>query len=138
VGSDSARRGVEAAEGLEGVIEDLEKIFETHMQSQLTRSWCVQPREERKARLRAVIELARIKKIDGFATLIAEGVIEDLIQGDWDRAEEGAEFFLFKGEGEALQAKYGLLWSNFVTLVRTFCAEHKRTPTDASWWSPGS
>lgn len=139
---------MEAAEGVEGVndfsdfLKKLNGMFVNFTEQQVLRSWCLQPRDERKARLRAVIELsvelARIRAIDAFATAIGESVIEDVIQGDWDRAEEGAEFFLFNGEGEELRAKYGLLWTNFVTLVRTFCAEHKRAPTPTAWWSPGS
>lgn len=73
----------------------------------LTTSWALQSREERKRRLRAVIQLSvelnRIRETTNFATRLAELAIEAVIEGDWKMVAECTEHLTFNDESEELR-----------------------------------
>jgi hypothetical protein len=87
----------------------------------LTASWAIQPREERKRRLHAVmqlsVELARIRETTEFSTRLAENAIESVIEGDWKMVEEWAEHFTFDVEGEQLRARFAPVFAVFHELL---------------------
>lgn len=100
----------------------LAEMLHKHQQEQLMQSWCLQPREERKSRLLAVMELSQalleIRQVDCFSTALGEDVIESVIQGDWERALADARMhFRFEGESEGVRLRYAPLWANFLALV---------------------
>lgn len=110
------------------MIKELREMVDKLTVRKVGLSWCLQSRAERKARLQAVtelsIELAAIKAKNIFATGLGEGVIEYIIEGDWDYAAEAIEDFSW-ADDERLRTEYAPLWE-FVILGRTFCAEHRR------------
>ena len=65
----------------------------------LAAAWTLQPREEQRRRLNAVIalsvELAKIREQSNFATRLGELAIEAVIEGDWKMVAEWAEHFQF-------------------------------------------
>ena len=107
--------------------------FDEHQIQQLTRSYVLANKKERKGRLRAImalsVELERIKEVSIFATSLGEGVIEDIIEGEWDSAYSvGQQHLTFKDEPKELQDRYTPLWTKFVdTLnVEYLLAEQRR------------
>jgi hypothetical protein len=115
-------------------IDKLMATFEDHQLVRLAQSWTMVSREERKGRLRAVIalsaELERIRAVNIFATGLAEGVIEDIIEGDWKAARDLGQHFTFDTEGPALKADYGPLWAKFVEVVNVECILAQKRQTD--------
>ena len=97
---------------------------------QVRQSWAFADRNEKKERLSAVsklcIELDKVKQQTIQATRLAEMVIEHIIEGDWERAAEGAEDFTFEHEGEDHRAQFAPIYADFVTTCRTIFAEHAR------------
>lgn len=93
-------------------------------------SWLFVDWEERRARLEAVVELSaeleRIRAVDRFSSLLGAGLIDDLIQGDWDAMERMAGHLTFSGEDEGTQARYSPLWERFVSLARFAAADGRR------------
>lgn len=87
----------------------------------LTASWTLQPREERKRRLAAVmrlsVELARVRETTEFSTRLAEQAIEAVIEGDWKMVEEWADHFTFDEEGEELRQKHAPIFLTFRELL---------------------
>ncbi len=81
------------------------------------RSWIIQPKETRKRRLEAIIqlsiELGKIREIDHFGTAFGGVVIEKLIEGDLEEARSFAGDMDFEGEGEELRARYVPIWAKF-------------------------
>ena len=80
----------------------LEEFSALMTAEKLSASWCLQSRDERKRRRRAVIllsqELGRIEEKTMFATRNCELAIESVIEGDWKMVEEWAEHFTFADE----------------------------------------
>jgi len=106
----------------------------------LLRSWCLQDMVERKARIRAVIdlsaELAKICAVNRFSTAFGEMVIEEIIQGRWDEAQRIAQHCRFNEEDERLRQEYAPLWEHFVFLANVACIE--ATARQASGGAPPS
>lgn len=118
--------------------EQLEDIFTEAMQERGRAAFHLQGREERKARLEAVMalssELLRIRAVNIFATGIGESVIVDIIEGDWPAAKRIAAHFTFEDESAEVRATYAPLWAEFVRLAHDFCTEAERRalkPLDA-------
>jgi len=110
----------------------LDKLFSTfkdYQRKKLEKSWCLQNREERKARREAVIELsvelARIRSVSIFSTAFGEALIESIIEGDWEYALEYAKDLRFTHERDDIRATYAPLWATFVALAESFCAKTK-------------
>ena len=104
----------------------LEGLAKWHQQ-RFERCWFNADRVERRARLDAIttliVELQDIQRREIFACGPARGIVEDVIDGDWKRAEEGADYFLFLDEDASLREKYAPIWSTFRALVRGACHE---------------
>jgi hypothetical protein len=94
---------------------------------QVSRSWCLVSRDERKLRLRTVmalsVELDQIKKVSIFSTGLAESCIEDLIEGNWTVVSEFIGHFTF--EREDVSDEMRKLWKPFVVMLRAACAEEE-------------
>jgi hypothetical protein len=77
----------------------LREFMELHTAEQIARSWPLQPREEKRRRLNAVmrlsVELTRIREITVFSTALAEQALEAVIEGDWKSVQSWAEHFAF-------------------------------------------
>jgi hypothetical protein len=99
----------------------LREFMELHSAEKLSRSWSLQPREEQKRRLAAVIrlsaELARIREKENFATRLAEMAIESVIEGDWKMVEEWAEHFAFDDERDEVRDRGGEIYATFRELL---------------------
>lgn len=104
-------------------------------------SWCLQPRDERKRRRRAVIllsqELGRIEAETIFATRNCELAIESVIEGDWEMVEEWADHFTFAEEfptnvtdetGTSLRDKYAPVFATFRELLLQVLRTDKEPP----------
>lgn len=87
----------------------------------LAASWAIQPREERKRRLHAVmqlsVELVRIRETTEFSTRLAEMAIEAVIEGDWKMVEEWAEHFTFATEDAQLRDRFASVFAVFHELL---------------------
>ena len=107
----------------------------------LAASWCLQSRDERKRRRRAVIllsqELGRIEEKTVFATRNCELAIESVIEGDWKMVEEWAEHFTFAEEfpknvtdetGTSLRDKYAPVFATFRELLLQVLRTDKEQP----------
>lgn len=95
-------------------------------------SWALQPREERRRRLDAVmrlsVELTRVRETTEFSTRLAELAIESVIEGDWKMVEEWAEHFTFADEGEDLRQKYVAVFAIFRELLLQGLRAEKGVP----------
>lgn len=109
--------------------EKMRAQFDEYRFRMLLRSHFLQSREERQARVRAIIELSaelhRIRQTKIFATRLGESAIEAVIEGDWKRAEEFIPELSFDDEDEDTKARYGPLWEPFTATLRAVCAEAK-------------
>ena len=80
----------------------LREFMELHTAEQIAQSWALQPREEKRRRLSAVMrlaaELTRICEITAFSTALAEQAIEAVIEGDWKGVKSWAEMFAFEDD----------------------------------------
>ena len=98
----------------------------------LSAAWCLQPREEQRRRLRAVmqlsIELGRIRETANFATRLAELAIESVIEGDWMMVEEWAEHFAFDDEAEELRKTSASTFAVFRELLLQVLRTEKGLP----------
>lgn len=107
-----------------GIFDKMLDRYEEHMHLRIMRSWCMIDREERKHRLRTVqdlsVELHRIRQVSIQATAIGEGIISDIIEGDWKGAE------LMASDLAASCGADPKLWESFVLLVQTAAAESRR------------
>jgi len=107
-------------------VKSIMAIVERAMAERLQRSFCLASRDERKGRLRAVMalsaELERLQAESIFATGLAEGVIADIIEGEWGSAHNLGMHFTFETEGEHLRTEQAPRWAKFVGIVRVECA----------------
>jgi len=107
-----------------GIFDKMLDRYEESMHERILRSWCMIDVEERKHRLRTVedlsVELHRIRTVSIQATGLGEGIIGDVIEGDWKNAEATA------GDLAASCGADPALWEGFIILVRTAAAESQR------------
>lgn len=107
-------------------------MVEEHQVEMLSRSYCLAMRPERKARLRAIIELSveleKIRAVSIQATGMHESIIESIIEGDWKRAAETDRLTLAEPKSyHPEQAEvYRKLWENFRTILMAAVAEAAR------------
>ena len=110
-----------AKKDLLGRLSELRTYLQLADAESLAASWAIQPREERKRRLHAVmrlsVELARIHETTEFSTGLAELAIESVIEGDWKMVEEWAEHFSFDAEGEQLRERFAPVFAVFRELL---------------------
>jgi hypothetical protein len=103
------------------------ETFEQQRLQQVLKSWYLQDKPEKKARMQAVLELAaelhKIKAVSNFSSMFGELVIERIIEGNWSEALGLVRHLRFKEERDETQAKYAPLWENFVVMTETFCAQ---------------
>lgn len=96
------------------------------VREKLTKSFAIQSRAEREARLQTIIslsvELDRIRRINVFRTGLAESIIADVIEGEWEAAQQIADTFT----DDPVDDRCAEAWANFHTIVTTACAEAKR------------
>jgi hypothetical protein len=87
----------------------------------LSASWSLQPLEERKRRLGAVmrlsVELTRVRETTESSTRLAELAIESVIEGDWKMVEEWADHFAFADEREELRQRCAPVFVTFRELL---------------------
>src|SRR4051812_36525299 len=107
-------------------VKQLLETVKLHQQKLMEKAWCFQSYPEREARLEAIRELSvewvKIQAIQPFATATCGGVIEDIIQGEWDRALEDLDVLQVHFEDPELKARYEHLWTRFIALTQAFCA----------------
>ena len=98
----------------------------------LSASWALQPREERKRRLRTVmqlsVELLRIRETTEFSTRLAELAIESVIEGDWKMVEEWTEHFTFEDEHAQVREKQAPIFATFRELLLQALRTEKELP----------
>lgn len=116
------------------------ETFAEYQWKSILRSYCLVMRDERKARLHAVMELSveleKIKKESIFSTGLAEGAMESVIEGDWMKASEYIEYFMFPDHCEETKIKHIPLWANFRLILQTACTEARHRETTMK--SPGN
>jgi hypothetical protein len=99
----------------------LREFMELHSAEKLSLSWSLQPREEQKRRLSAIVrlsaELERIREKEIFATGLAEMAIEAVIEGDWKMVEEWAEHFAFEDERDKIHIHGAAIYGTFRELL---------------------
>lgn len=99
----------------------LRELMELHTAEKLAASWALQPREEQRRRLDAIVrlsaELARLRETTQFSMRLAEMAIEAVIEGDWKMVEEWADYFAFGGEDAGLREKYAPVFNVFRELL---------------------
>ncbi len=78
--------------------------------------------EERLRRLSLIVELGteltKIREKTQFATRLAQGVIEDIIRGDWWAVRDQARHFAFEGEDAWLRETQGPIYAQFAVLCQ--------------------
>lgn len=108
-------------------------IFIAGTEAKIKKSWTLANREERKARLRAVMhlsaELEKIKAKTIQSVGLAETVIEDIIEGEWENVADFLPYFTFEDEPGDMRAVYGPIYEGFLVAAQTACAEHARMVT---------
>lgn len=120
-------------------MSDTEKAFRTlldaidweaNLAKRFEASWFNAKRDERRFRMRVImaltVELKAIEAVDIHGTGLGQGLIEDVIDGDWDGVEACAGFFLFEDESEEYRARYAPRWIAFRALALGAVAEAKR------------
>ena len=109
--------------------------FAEHQWEGILRCYRLASRDERKARLRVVmelsVELVKIRKENIFCVAFGERIIEDIIEGDWLSAERDNSELTFEDTVER-QAYYDELWSVFRAIVLSACSEAKCREIGAS------
>jgi hypothetical protein len=99
----------------------LREAMQLYSAEKLSRSWVLQPREERRRRLAAVVrlsaELELLRQTESFATRLAEMAIESVIEGDWKMVEEWAEHFAFGDECDEIRVRGSAVYATFRELL---------------------
>lgn len=120
-------------EKFSGLLEKLMSEFSFHMFERIQKSWCLAERGERIHRMRTIttliVELEKIRAVSIQATGIGEGLIEQIIEGDWAQAEAYLEDLTMvdnKEDPYGRNAKHRALWDNFTTAAKTAIAEARR------------
>jgi hypothetical protein len=121
--------------GVKGKAVSFSKLFNRMMETfheyqwkQLLRSWTLQSKEERRARLRTIIQLSieldGIRKVSNFAVRIGESAVEAVIEGDWKQAQDLAGDLTFHDDPHCQDAAQR--WEPFVLVLRAACVEALR------------
>ena len=112
-----------------GFFDEIWDEVQKHNEVVMGRSWCLQPIEERRLRIEAIItlcvEIDRVRKIDIHASGFATSVVEKIIEGDWEDALRVAGYLKFDenfGDPEEYRNRYRELWAGFVGLVEAVYA----------------
>jgi hypothetical protein len=99
----------------------LREFLELHNAEKIAQSWPLQPREEQRRRLTAVVrlsaELERVREKENFATRLAEMAIEAVIEGDWKMVEEWVEHFSFEDERDEIRIPSSATFATFRELL---------------------
>jgi hypothetical protein len=126
---------------VKSVFRAMWRTFDEYRLRRLETSWFMVTREEQKQRLRAltrlILELEKIKAVSIQATLIGEGLIERVIEGDWKQVQAYHDDLVAafneplssetKWEGyQEHQEKHQALWEGFLMAAQTAIAESKR------------
>jgi hypothetical protein len=108
----------------------MQKMMETFDQQrlqQVLKSWYLQDKPEKRARMQAVLELAaelhKIQTVSRFSSMFGELVIERIIEGSWPEALRMVAHLRFKEDRDEIRDVYVPLWENFVVMTETFCAQ---------------
>lgn len=100
--------------------------FPEYQRQRLTRSHCLQPPEEKKARVKLVqelsLELAEIRKTERFV-LFGETAIEAVIEGDWKQVADVMGWLTFQDEPLQYMQQVAPKWEKFRRLLRVACVE---------------
>jgi len=108
------------------MLQKLEESYPEYLRQKFLASWFSVDRNERKRRLNVItsliVELERIKKESIFSTGLGEQCVEAIIMGSWDEVEDIISLLSFKGEDEALRARYEPLWKDFVSTATAAAA----------------
>ncbi len=87
----------------------------------LTNSFPTLKGYDRQNRLKIIIELSaelqRIRDESGFATLLGESAIEEVINGNTEDIKRLASHFKFEDEVKEIKERYAPLWAKFVGLL---------------------
>lgn len=110
------------------VLTRMMETFAEHQWEALCRSYVQVDREERRGRLRAILELAveldKIRAVSIFGTAFHESLIESVIEGDWKQVAEIHSWLGNPMTGNPEQnAKYESLWETFRAIVLSASAE---------------
>lgn len=96
---------------------DLEQMLFEYAVKRFKNSWHEQNRDERKRRMRFVLDLSReldvIRQTTNFSTAFCEMAIEAVITGDEKDLKVWADSFDFEGEREDLRERYCPLFKRF-------------------------
>jgi hypothetical protein len=110
----------------------MREFMRLHDAEKIARSWSLQPREEQRRRLDAVmrlsVELARVRESTVFSTRLAEMAIEAVIEGDWKMVSEWAEHFSFSDEDHFNKEKYAPIFAIFRELLLQVLRAEKEVP----------
>jgi hypothetical protein len=111
------------------ITEQLVSKFEASQLEEILRSWCLVPKQERKHRLKTIIDLSieveRIRSISNFYITFGELGIEAVIKGDWEELQDISNSQTFRTESKELQAKFFPLWEKFREIANKAIAEEK-------------
>lgn len=108
--------------------------FEEYRWHSILRSHVLAVPEERRARLKTImelsVELAKVKETTFGSTGLAEGAIEAVIEGDWARVEQSSTYFTFEEEKGSHDPTYAdrmnKLYERFRGVLLAAAAEGKR------------
>lgn len=94
------------------------------------RAFHLQSKEEKKARLHAVMELSveleNVKKLSTFSVRLADVPLERIIEGDWEAAADYINAFTFVDEDPQIRAAAEPNWRGFVAILSKACEEAKK------------
>lgn len=108
-------------------------MVEEHQVKKLLTSYALAMRPERKARLRAVIELSceleKIRAKSIFGTANHEQIIEAIIEGDWAEVEKINGWLREPHSLPEHRDEYLTLWETYHAMVMAHVAEAKKRLT---------
>lgn len=91
------------------------------------RSFSNQNRQEKKRRLKYLVrlsaELEHIREQTNQSTGLAEGILEDVIEGDWKMVKVMAEHFTFEDEHPEMRDRYAPIYAKFTAICREACED---------------
>ncbi len=97
-----------------GMMRALMKLYAVGLREKLEASYCLVQREERRARRRTLralsVELARLEAESIQAVGLGESILDDVIEGDWEAAEDIAD---------ELAREQPTRWSVFALILKT-------------------
>jgi len=100
--------------------------FAEYQWERLLASHFLQSPQEKKARLRNVmelsVELASVKGQLKFATAFGESAIEAVIEGEWKRVADHIDWLSFNDD-PSTKERYGEAWRKFREILHAACVE---------------